>query len=244
MLRRDKKANDYASLHREAFHSEPDPPPRWIHFPYPWGSPEAAELQKTIWKIDSLAWKQFLATLQDEKVPGDLVEFGVATGNSLDELIGYCDDLGLKINIYGLDSFEGLPDLSPHDPQWWHKGEFAAPYEAVSQRLKTDVRPHVHLVKGWFSETLADPGIQEAIREVAFARVDCDLYQSAVDCLAFLEDRLSHGAYLCFDDWTDDPETGETKAFFEFYERTKHKLIFKPICRISLGGMHMRVYRV
>jgi Macrocin-O-methyltransferase (TylF) len=243
-LRRDAKANGYASRYRDAFDSDPVPTASWIHFPFSWGSPEANELQSTIWKIENQLWKQFLTTIRDEQIPGDLVEFGVSVGNSLDELIGSCEEVGLNIGIYGFDSFEGLPELSPCDPQHWYKGQFAAAYETVSQRLKTNVRPHVRLVKGWFSETLANPGLQGAIREVAFARIDCDLYQSAVDCLAFLEDRLSHGSYICFDDWTDDPETGETKAFFEFFERTRHKLIFKPICRISLGGMHMRVYHV
>ncbi len=244
MLRRAKRQNDYVGLYREAFNTEPNLLQDWIHFPFPWGSPEAAELQSTIWKIESQMWKQFLTNVRDERIQGDLLEFGVSVGNSLDELIGYCEDLALNINIYGLDSFEGLPELSTCDPQHWHKGQFAASYEAVSQRLKTDVRPHVRLVKGWFSKTLSNPGLKESIRKVAFARIDCDLYQSAVECLAFLENRLSNGSYLCFDDWTDNPETGETKAFFEFYNRTKHKFIFKPICRISLGGMHMRVYHV
>jgi hypothetical protein len=216
--------------------------PGWINFPFPWGSPEASELQVAIWKIESQMWKKFLATIREERIQGALVEFGVSVGNSLEELITYCEEVGLKIDTYGLDSFEGLPEPSVHDPQYWRKGEFAASYEMVSQRLRTDVRPHVHLIKGWFCNTLSDPGLKEAIRQVAFARIDCDLYQSAMECLAFLEDRLSDGAYLCFDDWTDDPERGETKAFFEFFERTRHKLVFQPICRISLGGMHMRVY--
>jgi Macrocin-O-methyltransferase (TylF) len=239
-----EKPERYTKLYREVFQGEPDPSQSFIHFPFPWGSPEATELQSTIWKIESHMWRQFLASIRDEKVPGDLVEFGVSVGNSLEELIGYCEDVDLKMNIYGFDSFEGLPQPSSFDPDYWHQGQFAASYETVSRRLRTDVRPHVHLLKGWFSETLSDPALRAAIRQVAFARVDCDLYQSAVDCLAFLEDRLSNGSYLCFDDWTDDPETGETKAFFEFYRRTKHKFSFKPICRISLGGMHMRVFHV
>ena len=194
--------------------------------PFPWESPESAELQSVIWKVESRMWKQFLATVRDEKIPGDLVEFGVSVGNSLEELIEYCEEINLDINIYGLDSFEGLPELSSHDPHWWQKGQFAAPYEMVSRRLRTDERPHVRLVKGWYSDTLADPGLRQEIGRVAFARVDCDLYQSAVECLDFLEGRLSDGAFLCFDDWTDDPNTGETKAFLEFADRTRDRYIF------------------
>ena len=150
MLRRARSQNDYVGLHREAFDTEPYPLQDWIHFPFAWGSPEAADLQSTIWKIESQVWKQFLTNVRDERIQGDLVEFGVSAGYSLGQLIGYCEDLALKINIYGFDSFEGLPELSTCDPPYWHKGQFAASYEAVSQRLKTDVRPHVRLVKGGF----------------------------------------------------------------------------------------------
>jgi hypothetical protein len=162
----------------------------------------------------------------------------------MSELIDYCEQIGLDIQIYGFDSFEGLPEPSENDPPYWRRGEFSAALEDVSKRLRIDLRPHVKLVKGWFSDSLARSDIRGAIRSVAFARIDCDLYQSAGECLAFLETRLAHGAFLCFDDWTDDPSTGETRAFFEFAERTQGRFRFAPICRISLGGMHMRVYRM
>jgi hypothetical protein len=98
-LKSEKKPKEYTKLYREVFQGEPDPPQGFIHFPFPWGSPEAAELQSTIWKIESQMWRQFLASIRDEKVAGDLVEFGVSVGNSLEELIGYCEDLDLKMNI-------------------------------------------------------------------------------------------------------------------------------------------------
>jgi hypothetical protein len=235
---------DYAELHKNAFRSMPDSPPGWIHFPFAWGTPEAQELQTIIWKIDSRMWKGFLTKVRDENIEGDLLEFGVSGGNSLGELIQYTEELGLPIKIYGFDSFEGLPEPSARDVAFWHKGQFAASFETVSQKLKVESRPNVSLIKGWFSDTLARPDVEANIRRVAFARVDCDLYQPAVECLSFLENRLTDGAYLCFDDWTDNPETGETRAFFEFFERTKDKFRFQPIGRISLGGMHMRVFQI
>jgi hypothetical protein len=235
---------NYTELYQNAFKRPPDQPPSWVHLPFAWGTPEAREVQEVIWSIENRMWKQFLTKVRDEKIAGDLVEFGVSVGGSLEALIAYSEELGLKFNIYGFDSFEGLPEPSPTlDPPYWQKGEFAASYESVSERLKVASRPNLSLVKGWFSDTLARSDLQAKILRVAFARIDCDLYQPAVECLAFLESRLVTGAYLCFDDWMDDPETGETRAFFEFFERTKHKFTFQPVCRIALGGMHMRVFR-
>ncbi len=235
---------DYDQLYKTAFQSEPDGPPAWIRFPFPWGSPEALELQATIWKIESRMWKQFLTNVHDTLIEGDLLEFGVSVGNSLEQLIQYSEEIGLKINIYGFDSFEGLPEPSSLDAPYWQKGQFAADYESVLERLKAKSRPSVSLVKGWFSDTLARPDIRANITSVAFARIDCDLYQPAAECLEFLEGRLVDGAYLCFDDWTDNPNTGETRAFFEFFDRTKCKFRFDLLCRISLGGMHMRVFHI
>lgn len=234
----------YQQRYASVFHKQPDASPAWVHFPFPWGSPESLELQNTIWKIENQVWKRFLQTIHDEGIQGDLVEFGVSAGSSLFGLIGFCEEIGLDMKIYGFDSFEGLPEPSDLDPPWWRKGEFSAPYDEVCRRLRIDERPHVSLVKGWFCDTLSTPEIRNRIRKIAFARIDGDLYQSACESLAFLEDRLADGAYLCFDDWTDDPQTGETRAFFEFADRTRAKYRFEPSCRISLGGMHMRVYHV
>jgi hypothetical protein len=232
----------YADHYAAVFDKPPDPSAGWIHFPFAWPTPEAQELQAVIWKIENRVWKQFLETVHRQNTAGDLVEFGVSVGNSLDFLVNCCEEIGLNIPIYGFDSFEGLPEPTAHDMPYWHKGEFAADFDAVSRRLKTDLRPQVKLVKGWFCDTLAQPEIRNAIRTVAFARIDCDLYEPACECLAFLESRLADGAYLCFDDWTDDPQTGETRAFFKFADRTRTRFTFEPVCRISLGGMHLRVY--
>src|SRR3954471_21371529 len=97
---------NYSELHKNAFRTAPDSPARWIHFPFTWGTPEAEELQSTIWKIESRMWKGFLMKVRDENIQGDLVEFGVSVGNSLEELIQYTEDIGLRIKIYGFDSFE------------------------------------------------------------------------------------------------------------------------------------------
>src|SRR5262249_18168453 len=115
-------------------------------------------------------------------------------------------------------------------------------YEVVSAKLKLSERENLHLIKGWFEESLSRPEIMEEVAPVAFARIDGDLYASAVTCLSFLTGRLSDGAYLCFDDWYDDPTKGETRAFFEWERTVRSEYRFEPVMRISLGGMHMRVW--
>ena len=49
--------------------------------------------------------------------------------------------------------------------------------------------------------------------------IDCDLYQSTVPVLAFLDDLLQEGSIVLFDDWYcfgDSDDRGEPRAFNEF----------------------------
>jgi hypothetical protein len=58
-----KNPADYRASYREVSQAEPGQTQSFIHFPFPSGSPEAAELQSTIWKIESNSWRQFLLHL-------------------------------------------------------------------------------------------------------------------------------------------------------------------------------------
>lgn len=151
-----------------------------------------------------------------EDVPGDVVEFGVAAGRWLTTMLDTMDASGSVRRVWGFDSFEGLPEPDPaRDAPQWVKGQFANQQEVVAATLKLAARPHLRLVKGWFSDAFAQPDAQ-AITSIAYAKIDCDLYQPALECLRFLKGRLSHGAILMFDEWTHSLYEGETRAFAEW----------------------------
>ena len=125
---------------------------------------------------------------------------------------------GWTRTLWGFDSFEGLPEpKAGFDPTCWTKGMYAAPYDAVSMRLRAVDRPWLRLVRGWFSETLPDEPAR-SIEKIAYARIDSDLYESCADCLKFLEPRLVNGAVLVFDDWQFTNTHGEPRAFKEWME--------------------------
>ena len=233
----------YDELCKEAFGASARRNPGWFHFPFPFESAAGQELLKVAWKYDILNWRGFLQNIRDEKVPGALVEFGVFEGNALSKHIGFCDELGLSMNIHGFDSFDGLPEPSKFDlTRLWQAGKFKTNFDKVKTRVGVGKRKNVFLHRGWFCDTLADPKVQAAIPEVAFARIDCDLYDSTMDCLRFLEGRLAHGAYLHFDDWTHDETTGETKAFFEWLPGVESRYRFEHITSIAFGSCTFRVW--
>ncbi|WP_131120358.1 TylF/MycF/NovP-related O-methyltransferase [Lichenihabitans psoromatis] len=154
-----------------------------------------------------------------DRVTGCLVEFGVAAGSWLAMQLDNMERCGMIRETWGFDSFEGLPSPDDHrDAPGWYSGQFANELADVAATLDLGSRPHLHLVPGWFSDSLRTPQAQ-AIKSIAYAKIDGDLYESAVDCLAFLKGRLSNGAVLMFDEWTHVLHQGETRAFFEWVPR-------------------------
>ena len=203
----------------------------------PWG----AEVNNRMVEAEAAYAESLLKEIEARAIPGAIVEFGVFRGDWLLRLIEACERNGIRRPMFGFDSFEGLPRPSAeHDLDCWSEGDYAASVEDVGRRLEVARRANVTLVKGWFNATLhATPA--QGIREIAFARVDCDLYEPAVDCLEYLAGRLSDGAILVFDDWTFDLAKGETRAFAEWVERGA-PYRFEFLCFNSIGHLYMRVH--
>jgi hypothetical protein len=137
---------------------------------------------------------------------GMALEFGVYTGTTL-KIIS--TERGGE-NIYGFDSFEGLPSD-------WRSG-FPAGHFTVDGL--PDV-PGAELVTGWFDDTL--PGFLDAHPGVVdFLHVDGDLYSSAKTVLDLVGPRLRAGSVIVFDEFFNVPDwqNHEYKAWQEFVDRT------------------------
>lgn len=185
--------------------------------------------------------EDLIEQLTRDGVEGAVVEFGVFEGRWLERLVAIVDRLGEHREFYGFDSFEGLPEPSEADEGLgWERGEYAADFNSVAGRLRCAERPEIRLLKGWFSDTVVLPEAQ-AVGAVAYARIDGDLYESAVDSLAWLSGRLSEGAILVFDDWTFDLAKGETRAFYEWAPTSGYR--FEPLGFVGIGGFYFRVTR-
>lgn len=165
--------------------------------------------------------------LQREPVHGlgDFLEFGVYYGTSLSCMHEALHQLKLDhVRIFGFDSFEGMPAASAReDSAIWHPGQFAASLELTREYLDRHNAPpdRVILTKGWFSETLT-PALAErhGLKRASVLMVDCDLYSSAADALAFVAPLIDTQAVVFFDDWNAahlaDQNMGERRAFEEF----------------------------
>jgi O-methyltransferase len=145
-------------------------------------------------------------------VPGDLIETGVWRGGGTVFMRGFLAAHGITDRIVWVaDSFEGFP--APSLPQ-----DAATDYSQVRQeeaisldRVKALFERYgllderVRFLKGWFKDTL--PGAP--IARLALLRLDGDLYESTMDALNALYDKLSPGGYTIVDDYFSCPPCAE-----------------------------------
>jgi hypothetical protein len=71
-------------------------------------------------------------------------------------------------------------------------------------------------------------------------RIDCDIYEPALQCLTYLGPRLSDGAILVFDDWPHQLGLGEQKAFQDWLPTVPH-LKFEFLFYGTIGHFYLRV---
>jgi predicted O-methyltransferase YrrM len=125
--------------------------------------------------------------------------------------------------LHLFDSFEGLPeDWVGH----WKKGHF----DLKGKVPKFDPK-RTRVYKGWFSDTV--PRFARTLeRPVAFIHMDADLYQSTMDVLEPMNEKIAPGTIILFDEYIMKGQDDEHRALwdwadkygrkFEYLWRTKH----------------------
>jgi hypothetical protein len=142
--------------------------------------------------------------LEAVSLDGLFLEFGVHRGASLRFIAART-----KSQVHGFDSFEGLPAHGAGTN--WTRSQFDR------KGALPAVPANVTLHKGLFKDTL--PGFPEAHQgQVAFAHIDCDLYDSTKEVLSALAPCFAARSVLVFDEWFNFPgwRQHEFKAFHEF----------------------------
>ena len=175
----------------------------------------------------ALGYKQSLEATYDicmsllmRGIPGDFVECGVYAGAHCavmaKAVLEFDESMKTRsgILVHMFDSFQGLPAADPRDQEiFGHHGakvgESACSVEQVAANMRAwgipskVLRYHI----GWFSDTVRGHGLSQ----IAFLRLDGDLYQSTKDCMP-LEPLVVDGGWVCVDDFN---LTGCREALFE-----------------------------
>ena len=168
--------------------------------------------------------------VRESKLSGAYFEFGVASGRSSIVAIraNRRENPSTVSPFLLFDSFQGLPELTGPDKNsaQFHTGDFAFGVEPVIQNLQKHgvYDPDtVHLIPGWFEETLPHfPAEQLGVQKAAIVHMDMDLYSSCVTVLDFIEPFLQVGTVILFDDWnafSASKQKGERAATAQWLER-------------------------
>jgi hypothetical protein len=191
--------------------------------------------------VELLYVQKLLLDIKERNVSGALAEFGVFEGWWVNYLFEASERIKLYRPVLGYDSFEGLsaPDPSK-DEDFWKEGQYAVGQEVVSKNVKQGERDRIILVPGFFADSLLSENARK-IDTIAYARIDCDIYDPTRDCLKYLAVRLSHGAVLVFDDWPHDTNVGETLAFAEWLPTVPH-LRFQFLFLGTYRHFYLRVW--
>lgn len=161
-----------------------------------------------------------------EKIDGAYFEFGVYEGSSLYA----ATQIEKKINsaykryFYGYDSFDdGFKYFDDRDKHpFFKEGDFKSSYDKTLHRFKGN--DHVHLVKGYFEETVQGKNIADRYPGTvcAIIYIDCDLMGPAKIALDYVRPALQSGSVIILDDYwayRGNPSKGTAGAFKDFLMR-------------------------
>lgn len=171
---------------------------------YGWDWPSKAHTMIGVKRLANLRY--LTEKVINDNIPGDLIETGVWRG-------GACIMMRAVMSAYSVtnrriwvaDSFVGLPPPSeaayPADAgdKFHTYDELAVSVEQVKHNFERYglLDDKVVFLKGWFKDTLPSA----PTGPLALLRMDGDMYESTMDALTNLYDRVSHGGYIIVDDY-------------------------------------------
>jgi hypothetical protein len=172
------------------------------------------------------ALDRVLDRIKSDGTAGDYLEFGLFKGYTFWHAQNGAHQRGLdQMRFFGFDSFAGLPEpqgLDRSPLQDFYKGQYNCSKEAVIRNLasKGVDWTKTFLIEGYYDQSLT-PELrqQHNFDRAAVVLIDCDLYESSRDALAFTAPLVDDGTILLFDDWdafAADDNKGERRAFREF----------------------------
>ena len=192
----------------------------------PW---RALGLFDDIWRrVESLtvnpkerAWVQHACIQQVSSLSGEFWEAGVYKGGTAVVLrrtleVFYKNKMP---TIRCFDTFSGMPQPDQSQDSFGVGAYSDTSIETVRSVVGDEAYIHHH--KGLIPDTFA--GLEGV--SISYAHIDVDLYQSVLDCCAFIYPRMLKGGVMIFDDYGSVASYGARAAVDDFF----HDKIESPI---------------
>jgi O-methyltransferase len=163
----------------------------------------------------------FDALARTRDIAGDVAECGVYRGATLLAMGLQLEQTKSDKRVFGFDSFSGFDNEVEVDAAMPHANDPSMRVGAFNDTTESRLRrriasfgltQRIFLHKGFFKQTLVDD-IKERF---SFVHLDCDLYESYKDCLAFFYPRMTPGGLILLDEYLDPSWPGCKIATDEF----------------------------
>ena len=156
---------------------------------------------------------------------GDYLEFGIFRGFTLWYAQATARLFGFKdMRFFGFDSFVGLPEIKNglDVSDEFREGN----YECTRPQVEAYLNQYgvdwskTQLIEGKFSHSLTPIArSRNKLNAFRLCVIDCDLYQSTKEALAFTAPLVQDGSIILFDDWNSfgaSDQKGERAAFHQY----------------------------
>tara|TARA_B110000908_G_scaffold131278_1_gene154498 strand:- start:3659 stop:4519 length:861 start_codon:yes stop_codon:yes gene_type:complete len=178
-----------------------------------------------------------ISRIENKKIPGVIVECGVAQGGTAAMMALSSRALGdQNRDFWFFDSYEGLPEPTAEDYQDGEAGDYVGvlvegsclgTIEQVSELFFDKLnlpKDKITLVKGWFQDTV--PSHKDKVGKIAVLRLDGDWYESTKIPLENFYPYISPGGCIIIDDYATC--FGSKKATDEFIKENSIDTYLRP----------------
>lgn len=178
-----------------------------------------------------------VSRIEENKIPGVIIECGVAEGGTAAMLALASRSLGEdERSFWFFDSYEGLPEPTQEDYEGTKAGDYVQPLvegsclgtiEQVGELLFDKLslpKDKITLVKGWFQDTV--PLYKDKVGPIAILRLDGDWYESTKIPLENFYPYISPGGCIIIDDYATC--FGSKKATDEFIQDRSINTYLRP----------------
>ena len=155
----------------------------------------------------------------EDNIEGDMIETGVWRGGACIFMAGLNKYYKAGKKVYVADSFQGLPP--PNEQEYPHdKGDNLYTYKSLAvsiEEVKENFSKYdlldenVEFIKGFFKDSLRNTNIEK----LSILRLDGDMYESTIQVLQYLYDKVVKGGYIIIDDYGAIPACAKAVEDFK-----------------------------
>jgi O-methyltransferase len=176
-------------------------------------------------RIQNLA--RLAQRIEDERIPGDVVECGVYKGGTAAILARSATHSALARTVWLFDTFQGMPPASaadgPEAASWvGNLSSSPARVENLLRRTGADLA-RVRIVPGLFQDTF----LSLRVPQIALLNIDADWYESVKLCLETFYNAVVPRGYISIDDYGAWP--GCRRAVDEFFQSRSLSYPLQPV---------------